>query len=144
MDPEGRKSFKVYGDAELCLKWQLPTAVNEPITAKSRTCYTILYAGCLIIWYSKLQTQITLSTTEADYIALSQSLCNAIPMMQLLREMKVNGFSMLSTSPEVHCQAFEDNSRALELACTPKMQPCTKHINQVYHHFRDFMQNDMI
>ena len=25
------------------------------------------------------------------------------------------------TSPEVQCRAFEDNSGALELACTPKM-----------------------
>ena len=71
----------------------------------------------------------------------SQSLYDAIPMMQLLREMKGNGFPTLSTTPEVHCRAFEDNSCALELARTPKMRPRT---NQVYHHFRDFVWNGTI
>lgn len=31
----------------------------------------IMLAGCPIIWASRLQTEITLSTTEAEYIALS-------------------------------------------------------------------------
>ena len=53
---------------------------------------------------------------EAYCITLSQSLRDVIPMMQLLREIKVNGFPMLSTTPEVHCRAFEDNSGPLELA----------------------------
>ena len=138
MDPEGRKSFKVCADAEFYGNWQRPTAGDDPSTAKSRTGYAILYAGCTIIWCIKLQTKITLSTTEAEYITLSQSLRNTIPMMQLLREMKENGFPRLYTSPEVHCLAFEDNSGALELACFPKMRR-TKHINQFYHHFQYFV-----
>ena len=52
-------------------------------------------------------------------------------MIQIMREIKVNGFYMLSIAPQVHCKAFEDNSGALELARTPKMKPLTKHINQV-------------
>ena len=51
---------------------------------------------------------------EAYCITLSQSLRDVIPMMQLLREIKVNGFPMLSTTPEVHYRAFMDNSGALE------------------------------
>ena len=79
--PKGRKSFEVYAGAKFSGKWHGPTVGNNPSTAKSQTGYAILYAGFLIIWCSKTQTQIALSTTKADYIALSQLLCNAIPMM---------------------------------------------------------------
>ena len=43
-----------------------------------------MYAGCPLTWSSKIQTEIALSTTEAEYIALSQSLREVIPMMNLL------------------------------------------------------------
>ena len=83
MDPEVSKSFEVYADANFCENWHCPTAGNNPSTTKYRTGYSILYSGCLIIWCSKMQTQIALSKTEAEYISLPQSLHNAIPMMQL-------------------------------------------------------------
>ena len=73
-----------------------------------------------------------------------QLLRDAIPMMKLLRKINRNGFSTLSTTLEVHCREFEDNSGALELALTPKIRPCTKNINQVYYHFRDFVRNGTI
>ena len=106
-------------------------------TAKSRTGYVISFAGCPVIWGSKLQTQIALSTTEAEYIALSQALRDAIPIMNL--EIKSKGFDIYSKTPRVYCNAFEDNNGALELARTPKMRARTKHINLVYHHFRDYV-----
>jgi hypothetical protein len=85
-----------------------------------------------------------LSTTEAEYIALSQSLRDTIPIIQLLHEFKNNGFNVVSVVPRVHCKAFEDNSGALELARLPKLRPRTKHINIVYHHFRDFVRRGLI
>ena len=81
IDPEGSKSSKVYSDADFCRKCHRPTAGDDPSNAKSWTGYDILYACFPIIWCSKLQTQIALSTTEADYIALPQSLRDEIPMM---------------------------------------------------------------
>ena len=144
LDPEGSKIFKMYADTVFCGNWNFPITWDNPSTAKSRTSYAILYSVCLIMWRIKIQTQIALYTTEAEYIALTYLLHDKIPMMQLLREMKGNGLSRLSTSPEVHCQSFKDKSGALELAHAPKMGPRTKHINQVYHHFRDFVQNGKI
>ena len=66
----------------------------------SRTGYTIYYANCPVIWSSKLQTEIALSTTEAEYIALSQSLRDVLPLISLLRELKQwgDGYSM-ATKP---------------------------------------------
>ena len=71
LEPKGSKIFKVYDNADFCGNWHHPTARNNLSNAKSQTGYVILYAGCPIIWCSKLQTQITLSTTEAEYIDLS-------------------------------------------------------------------------
>ena len=99
LDPNGNISFEVYADTNFCGNWHCPTAAPDPIIAKSRTGYSILYSGFPIIWCRKVQTQIALSTTKAEYITLPQSLRDAILMMQLLREIKGNGFHMLSTIP---------------------------------------------
>ena len=64
--------------------------------------------------------------------------------MQLLKEMKDRGYDVKSSKPKVTCKLFEDNSGALELARFPKMRPRTKHINQMYHHFRSYVAEKLI
>jgi len=61
-------------------------------------------------------------------------------MIEILKEMKLKGFDIYSDVPRVYCKAFEDNSGALEMARLPKMRPRTRHVNQVYHHFRDHVR----
>jgi hypothetical protein len=58
--------------------------------------------------------------------------------------MKYQGFHVLSTTPQVHCKVFEDNSGAIELASQQKYRPRTKHINTQYHHFRYYVDNKEI
>jgi hypothetical protein len=58
--------------------------MNDPSTAKSRTGYVISYQGCTITWASKLETEVVLPTTESKYVGLSESLCIAIDLMNLL------------------------------------------------------------
>jgi hypothetical protein len=55
-------------------------------------------------------------------------MCNIIPMMDLLNEMKERGHDV-QLHPTVHCKLFEDNSGALEFARVAKCQPRTQHIN---------------
>jgi hypothetical protein len=80
-DPKRDQSIEVYADADFCGSWNKATAPQDISTAKSRTGYIVNFAACLIVWMSKLQTQITLSTTKAEYISISQSLRDAIPLM---------------------------------------------------------------
>jgi hypothetical protein len=61
--------------------------------------------------------------------------------MNLFKELQAQGFQQEYITPKVHCKAFEDNMGALELSSVPKMRPRTKHINLVYHHFRDYVRN---
>ncbi len=135
VDPKA--GFECYADADFAGAFQHEFSQHDPACAKSRSGWYIMYAGCPIVWASKLQTLVALSTTEAEYIALSSALHDVIPIMQLIDEIKSKGFQVLCTLPHVHCKAFEDNSGALELACLPKMRARTKHIAVCYHHFRE-------
>jgi hypothetical protein len=76
------------------------------------------YAGCLIIWTSKLQlqSQAVLSTAEAKYIARSLPLWDKFPIMFLLKDTR-----------ETHAsyKVFEENSGALELVRLSKLHSCT-------------------
>ena len=65
-----------YVDADFAGSWTNKTA-HDSNSVRSRSGYVITYAGCPILWSSKLQMDIALSTTEAEYIVLSQSLRNS-------------------------------------------------------------------
>jgi Reverse transcriptase (RNA-dependent DNA polymerase) len=65
-------SFDCYVDADFVGNWNRVTADVDPGTAKSRTAFIISYAGCPVTWASKLQSEVALSTTEAEYNALSK------------------------------------------------------------------------
>ena len=108
------------------------------MTSKSRSGWIVRFAGAPITWASKMQTITALSTTEAEYIALSTSLREVISMMGMLKEAQEQGLQVNYLPPKVHCTVFEDNSGALELARLPKMRPRTKRINQSFHHFREY------
>jgi len=136
--PDESKSFEVYVDADFSGNWAKDAAKWDADTARSRTGFIITYAGCPVFWSSKLQTEVALSTTEAEHIAASMALRELIPMMELMMELKNRGFDFLTTAPKVHCKLFEDNSGAIELLRVKKMRSRTKHINIKYHFFRSY------
>ncbi len=144
LKPDLKKGFECYCDANFSENWNKAFAAVDPSTAKSQSGWIIFYAGCPISWASKLQSQVALSTTEAKYIAMSQSLHDVIPVMNLLEEMREGDFQVIGTKPHVYCKVFEDNSGALELARLPKLSPRTKHINVCYHHFRKHVRKGLI
>jgi Reverse transcriptase (RNA-dependent DNA polymerase)/GAG-pre-integrase domain len=130
-------SFDCYCDADFCGLWNKDIAEHDSSTARSRSGFLVLYANCPVVWASKLQTEIALSSTESEYVSLLQSLREVLPLMRLIQELAQAGFDVSSQSPKVHCRVFEDNSGALAMATTPKMRPRTRHMNLKYHHFRE-------
>jgi hypothetical protein len=140
--PDNTKSIDTYVDASFAGDWNTSWS-DEPSSVMSRTGYVIFYANCPIIWSSKLQTEIALSTTESEYIALSQSLRDVIPLIGLLQELQPV-LTFTCTMPTVHCTVFEDNKGCIDLVNVPKIRPRTKHIALKYHHFRSFVRNKTI
>ncbi len=133
--PYPSKGFECYCDADILGLWNKTLAPDDPSTAKSQSGWIIFYTGCPVSWASKLQSQVALSTTEAKYIAMLQSLRDVIPIMGLVQEMRESNFQVICTAPYVYCKVFKDNSGALKQAQLPKLRPQTKHINVCYHHF---------
>ena len=64
--------------------------------------------------------------------------------MDLLNEMRKQGYEISKTKAEVKCCVFEDNSGALEMAKVHKYRPRTKHLNVKLHHFRDYVERGKI
>ena len=60
----------------------------KTLCVKSRTRYYMMLSGNPVHWVSKLQSMITVSTTEAEYIALSQSMRGLLPMREFLSDLQ--------------------------------------------------------
>jgi hypothetical protein len=71
-----------------------------------------------------MQTEVALSTTEAEYIALSQSARDLIPMRALLHELSL-ATKLIVGSTIAYSTIFEDNKGCVKLATAPKMHPRT-------------------
>jgi hypothetical protein len=125
-----RHSFECYVDADFQGGWDIDTASEDSTTAKSKTAYIVMYAGCPIVWASKMQTDIALSTTEAEYSALSEATREVLWMMGLMTEVKDRMEPDTINVPTIRCTVFEDNEGAKAMATVPKMRPRTKHIRK--------------
>jgi hypothetical protein len=144
LKPIPGKDLEVFVDASFCGDWDAKEAAQDRDTARSRHGYIIRYAGCPLLWKSQLQTEIALSSTESEYTGLSYALRDAIPVMELLKELRKMNFPIETAQARVHCRVFEDNSGALEMAKIHKYRPRTKHLNVRLHHFRDYVERQEI
>jgi len=87
--------------------------------------YVFLVDGGTVLWSSKKQELVTLSTTEAEYIAATHMAKEAIWLRRLL--------SKLFKYVETPTTLFSDSKSAIALAHDRHYHPCTKHIDIHYH-----------
>jgi hypothetical protein len=75
LDRNNDKSFECWVDADFLGQYVKGAKDMEldAMTAKSRTGFIITYAGCPITWASKVQRNAALSSTESEYIAMSEA-----------------------------------------------------------------------
>ncbi len=102
------------------------------------------YRGCPYYRELKVQSEVLLSSTARRCVGLSESIRITIVIMNLLSEMKAYGIPILTATPTTFCKLFEDNAGAIHLAKVPKMRPRTRHINQKYHHFQEWVKSGLI
>lgn len=139
-----KEGFDCWTDSDFCGLWNQDNADKDPVTARSRSAYYIMYAGCPVIWASKLQSICALSVTEAEYISASSALREVKFLMHLLDDARSNGIDIPKWKPKVHCRVFEDNSGALEMINAFKVRPRTKQLGVRWHHFRDEVRKGII
>ena len=133
--PDLNAGLDCYVDADFAGLWGYEDD-QDPVSVKSRTGFTLTLFGCPVIWASKLQTEITLSSTAAEYVAFSMAMRELLPMRRLLHEMGTKlGMKLLTTSL-VRSTVFEDNQGCLSLVNVPKMSTKNKYLALKYHFFR--------
>ena len=113
--------------------------VQDPHCARSRTGYVILAFGCPVLWKSKLQTEIALSTMEAEYVAMSQACKDLFPVVDLIRDLSKTVGLPSDFKAKLHIKIHEDNVGALTLGKLEprRMTPRSKHYAIKYHWFRE-------
>ena len=143
LQPSGDLAIDCYVDADFAGLWTYEDA-QDPLCVKSRTGYLITIGGCPLTWCSKLQTEIALSTMEAKYIALSQSMRELLPIREIVKEMALGLKFTKVFEVRTYSKIFEDNNGALILASSPRMTPRSKHIAVKYHFFRSHVVSGAI
>ncbi len=81
LNPSNDPNIDCYPDADFAGLWNRDDR-NDPHRVRSRTGYVICLSDCPVLWISKLQTEIALSTMEAEYVALSASCLDLFPFDQ--------------------------------------------------------------
>jgi hypothetical protein len=111
---------------------------QDPHCARSRgTGYIIMAFGCPIIWKSRLQMEIALTTMEAEYVALSTSCKDLFPIVSVVQELAGSVGLRVNDVAKMHIRIHEDNVGALTLAKLEpaRMTPRLKHYAIKYHWF---------
>ncbi|SGY12439.1 BQ5605_C011g06508 [Microbotryum silenes-dioicae] len=108
----------------------------DPVTRRSVLGYVFMCAGGAISWIAKRQTLVTLSSTEAEYVAMSYAAREGIWLRRLLADL---GFEQ--TAPT---RLRGDNQSAITLAKHPAFHARTKHIGIHFHFIRDHIAEGTI
>ena len=102
----------------------------------SVTGFCIYIYGCLVSWKSHGQKTVALSSTEAEYIAIS-ALCAEILLIRSILEFLEIKTELPIT---VHC----DNIGAIYLGNNAKLSQRTKHIDVKHHFVREYIEKGLI
>jgi hypothetical protein len=108
---------------------------NDLDCRRSVTGYVTYLAGAPVSWGATLQRSVALSTTEAEYMALSDACKEVIWMRGLLAEL---GYPQGTTT------VFEDNHGAIALSENDVHHKRTKHIDVRYHFTRDCVEDKTV
>ena len=89
-----------------------------------------------VSWLSKKQIIVDLSTSEAEYVAVSAATQKAVWLRRLLADLQA-----LPVEPTV---IMEDNQSAIAIARNPILHARTKYIDIRYHYVREAVQKGII
>jgi hypothetical protein len=103
---------------------------------KSTSGYVFMLGDGAISWSSKKQPIVTLSTTEAEYVAASACACQCVWLKNILSHLKVDQDSCTVI--------FCDNSSSIKLSKNPVMHGRCKHIDVRFHFLRNLAKDGVV
>lgn len=110
---------------------------SNNLDRKSYTGYAFFLGGSAISWESKRQGNVALSSTEAEYIALTTAAKEAVYLKRLMKEIGMSGYENATV-------LYGDNLSAQHLARNPIYHARSKHIDIRYHFVREAVANKEI
>jgi hypothetical protein len=99
---------------------------------KSRSGHAVIMSGAAVTWYCKKQPVVALSSTEAEYYAMSEAIKELLWIRQLLNEVGMN----VNDSSIVH----QDNLSTMAIAMNPIQHQRVKHMDVKVHFIRDHLE----
>jgi hypothetical protein len=113
-------------------------ADSSNTSRRSTSGYVFMYQGAAVSWRAKLQPNVTLSSTEAEYVALCSTAQECVYLRRLFASMHAE-----QTLPTV---IYEDNMSTLALANREQAECSdrTKHIDVRYHYTRQLITTAQI
>ena len=140
LNPSDELKIDCYPDANFAGLWNRDEK-QDPHCVRSRTGYVICLSDCPVLWISKLQTEIALSTMEAEYVALSASCRDLFPLIDVTKEICSAFLLILPDETNMHITIHEDNVGTLILGQLEpqRMTPRSKHYAVKYHWFREHL-----
>lgn len=98
---------------------------------KSTTGYIFKMFDCPISWSSKKQLCVSLSSAEAEYVALSQSITEACWLKYILKDFGIS----------CNITMFEDNQSAIKISENNENNKRLKHLDIRYHYIMENVTN---
>ncbi|GKV04614.1 hypothetical protein SLEP1_g16757 [Rubroshorea leprosula] len=103
---------------------------------KSTSGYIFMLGSGVVSWSSKKQPIVTLSTTEAEYVAATSCACQAIWLRRVLEELELNQHEATS----IYC----DNNSTIKLFGNLILHGRSKHIHVRYHFLCNLVEDETI
>nr|GEV26535.1 hypothetical protein [Tanacetum cinerariifolium] len=98
---------------------------------KSQTGYVFILNGGTVDWKSSKQSSTAMSATEAEYIAASEAMMEAVCIRKF-----ISGLGIVPTINKP-IRMFYDNLAALRFANKPGVQKGDRHYHRRYHYVRE-------
>jgi hypothetical protein len=132
--------FLVYGGKEELVVTGYTDASfqTDPDELKSQSGFVFTINGGVVSWKSSKQETVTDSTTEAEYIAASESAKEGVWIRKFLIELGV--FPNASSPLNLYC----DNNGAIAQAKEPRNHQKSKHVLRKFHLIREFVRRGEI
>ncbi|CAI0390575.1 unnamed protein product [Linum tenue] len=105
---------------------------------KSTSGYIFFLAGGAVSWASKKQPVVTLSTTEAEFVAAAYCAAQAVWLRRVLTE--IGWESSVKKATEIRC----DNSSTIKLSRNPVLHGRSKHIDVRFHFLRELVRDEVV